>query len=111
MTEEQIKTQQSSIILASVKCTETIPITLSRKLSTDSPNQQKNETQGTAIKTDDHQWQVYLSDSSEPLSVTTEDLLEQNKFSIRPPRNVVSCANHKKNVRRMKRESVKKKFN
>ena len=108
MTEEQIKTQQSSVILAAVKCTKTIPITLLRKLSTDLSDQETKTTEGTAIKTNVHQWQVYLSNLSPPLSITTEDLLEQNECSVNPPRNVVSCATRMKNLRRMKREKVKK---
>mmetsp|Transcript_48073 Transcript_48073/g.56167 ORF Transcript_48073/g.56167 Transcript_48073/m.56167 type:complete len:106 (+) Transcript_48073:849-1166(+) len=97
MTEEQIKTQQSSIILAFVKCTKTIPILLFCKPSTDYPNKETKTTQVTAIKTDVHQWQIYLTDASSPFFVTTKGLLNQNKNKSSPLINIVSSATRVKN--------------
>ena len=80
MTEEQIKAQKCSIILASVKQTNTIPITLLCKTPTDSSNQETKITQEIATKTNVHQRQVYLTGASPPFSITTKGLLDQKNF-------------------------------
>ena len=110
ITEEKSKTKENITILNFAKCTKIIPITFLCKPFTDSPIQETIFTQVTAIKSNIHQWQVYLIDTSPLFSVTTKDLLNQNEFCVIPPSNIINSATCVINYQRKKRESVKKEF-
>lgn len=84
LTEDQCIQRYANSILSSTILTKTVQSTQFDTAPSNSQNLTTN-IQGTTIKTDINEWQVYLANEASPFAVTTNNLLDQKRFRVSPP--------------------------